>query len=79
MKVTVKYFAGLRDIAGKENEKIEVKEKIRIRELLGIIYKKYPDMKQAEIIVAKNRAYADENEVVEEGDEIALLPPVSGG
>ncbi|MCX8173077.1 MAG: molybdopterin converting factor subunit 1 [Thermoplasmata archaeon] len=80
MKIRIKYFAGLRDITGRESETIDVKEKTRIADILKMVYSKYPDMrKTAEIIVARNRQYADENERVEDGDEIALLPPVSGG
>lgn len=80
MRIKIKYFAGLRDIAGKENEVIEIEGKIRIADILEILYKKYPEMKKtAEIIVARNRQYANEDERVEEGDEIAVLPPVSGG
>ncbi|MEM4160486.1 MAG: molybdopterin converting factor subunit 1 [Thermoplasmata archaeon] len=80
MRVKIRYFAGLRDITGKETEIVEVKDKARIKEILEILYKKYPEMlKSADIIVARNRQYAEENEVVAEGDEIALLPPVSGG
>ncbi|MGC8913019.1 MAG: molybdopterin converting factor subunit 1 [Thermoplasmata archaeon] len=80
MKIKVKYFAGLRDITGRETETINVEHGITISGLLSLLYKKYPEMKKtAEIIVAKNRQYVEENERIEDGDEIALLPPVSGG
>lgn len=79
MKVKIKYFAGLRDITKKETEIIEVKENARIIEILEILYMKYPEMKKIELVMAKNREYAEENEILADGDELALLPPVSGG
>lgn len=80
MKITIKYFAGLRDITGKEFEKIDVREKMKIGELLALLSQKYPEIKKSgDIVVARNREYVDENEEIEDGDEIALLPPVSGG
>lgn len=80
MKITIKYFAGLRDITGKELEKVDLPEKMKIADLISMLYEKYPEMKKsADIVVARNRQYAEEDEEIEEGDEIALLPPVSGG
>jgi molybdopterin converting factor subunit 1 len=80
MKIVVKYFAGLRDITGKESEILEIQGITRVSELLSYLMKRYPELKKAsDIIVARNRAFVEEEAEVSENDEIALLPPVSGG
>ncbi len=81
MKVTVRFFATYRDVAGKPQIEMEMDDGASLGDLLERLYDTYPKLKKwsESIICSVNRKYADEDKVLEPGDEIALLPPVSGG
>jgi molybdopterin synthase sulfur carrier subunit len=79
MRVRLLYFASLRDAAGCDEDKLDVAsmslaqlyENARIRHGFA-----FP---QERLRVARNGAFAHWNEVIVDGDEIAFIPPVSGG
>ncbi len=81
MKVTVRFFATYRDVAGKPQIEMEMDDGASLGDLLERLYDTYPKLKKwsESIICSVNRKYADEDKVLEPGDEVALLPPVSGG
>ena len=79
MRVRVLYFAGLRDAAGCEKELLDVAS--------HSLAQLYDDARsrhgfafpRERLRVARNGAFAQWNELAMEGDEIAFIPPVSGG
>ena len=79
----IKYFAWIRDITNLEEEEINLNEAKNLDELKTYIIKKYPDLKKhmiKEILrFAINQEYAVNNTNLNEEDEIAIFPPVSGG
>lgn len=81
MRVTVRLFARLRDIAGAAELSRDVLPGATVgtvwRELVG----EFPDLASYErsISSAVNADYARMDHAVHDGDEIAFLPPVSGG
>ena len=81
--ITVKYFASLKAIAEKEEEQIEVQSSISIDQLSDIISKTSPKMadiiRDNKIMVSVNQEMVDANTVIHDGDEVAFLPPFSGG
>ena len=81
--ITVKFFASLREIAEKEEEKIEVQSFISMDQLSDIISKTYPKMadiiRNNKIMISVNQEMADADTVIHDGDEVAFLPPFSGG
>jgi molybdopterin synthase catalytic subunit len=81
MKVSVLYFATLRDRVGRRQEQLELSSATSAAEFKRRIGEIHPEIKQAlpTTIVAVNREYVREDYVIQEGDEIALFPPVSGG
>lgn len=81
MKVTVRFFATYRDVAGKPQIEMEMDDGASLGDLLERLYDTYPKLKKwsESIICSVNRKYADDDKVLEPGDEVALLPPVSGG
>ncbi len=81
MKVSVKFFASYREAAGEGQIELELNDGASLGELLSLIYDKYPKLKNwAESIVCSvNKKYADADLTLKGGDEVALLPPVSGG
>ena len=81
--ITVKFFASLKDIAEKEEEQIEVQNSISMDQLSDIISKTSPKMadiiRDNKIMISVNQEMADADTVIHDGDEVAFLPPFSGG
>ena len=81
MRVTVRLFARLRDIAGAA----EFSRDVRAGSTIGDVWKQlsgeFPELAQYErsISSAVNADYARMDQVIGDGDEVAFLPPVSGG
>jgi MoaE-MoaD fusion protein len=76
MQVTVRLFAQLRERAGTSELSIELPEGARVKdaiEELGALAADLP------VVMAVNREYADGEAELAPGDELALIPPVSGG
>jgi MoaE-MoaD fusion protein len=74
MVVSVRLFAGLRERAGRDRVEVELPDGAVVSDLLAAM-----DVAPRSCVVAINREYADEQAVVRPGDEVALVPPVSGG
>ena len=81
MRVTVRLFARLRDIAGTGELAREVDTGATIAAVWGQLATEFPPMQPygRAISSAVNADYARMDRVVRDGDEIAFLPPVSGG
>ena len=81
MRVTVKLFARLRDITGASELGRDVAPDATIRSSGGSSSREFPDLRDYErsISSAVNADYARMDQKVSDGDEVAFLPPVSGG
>lgn len=81
MKIRVLYFATLRDYAGRREQEVELPAGASIADLKVQLSGQDERMDQAldSAIAAINKEYAFAQEELEEGDEVALFPPVSGG
>ena len=81
MRVQVLFFGVLKDIVGKPSETIELPEGSTVRDMLAHIESRTPRLKEScsSLALAVNRQYAEPDAKLNPGDEIALLPPVSGG
>ena len=81
--ITVKFFASLKAIAEKEEEQIEVQSSISMDQLSDIISKTSPRIgdiiRDNKIMISVNQEMADADTVMHDGDEVAFLPPFSGG
>jgi len=76
VEVTVRLFAMLRDRAGAGSVKLELPEGARVRDALVRLDE---IANGVPVVMAVNREYADEDSSLVAGDELALIPPVSGG
>jgi MoaE-MoaD fusion protein len=76
MRVTVRLFAGLREHAGTGRRDVELGDGARAEDV-------WPALElgdePAGLVFAVNRAYVARDSALAEGDEVALIPPVSGG
>ena len=81
--MVIKYFAWIKDITNKNQEKINNNYPKDINELKKILSKSYPDLKKYLsndlIRFAINKEYSSINQQLSSTDEIAIFPPVSGG
>lgn len=71
----------LKDIVGCSEDRIEVAEGARLGSLFDTYAQRYPRMQamSSSIVLARNQQFCDRGSEVADGDEIAFLPPVSGG
>ncbi|MDM5236389.1 molybdopterin converting factor subunit 1 [Bacillus cereus] len=76
--IRVLLFANLQEEAGTSELQIE-KENITVAELKEIVATEYNVPVSAPIMVAINEEYANEDDTIQSGDVVALIPPVSGG
>jgi MoaE-MoaD fusion protein len=80
MEHSVRLFAGLRDLAGAGELSVELPEPATVDDLLAALRSSaLGGLPPRSFIVAVNRAYASGEARIEAGDEVALIPPVSGG
>ena len=79
MRVRVLYFGVLKDVMGHGSVLMDVPDGASVAELLALHRKSNADSVWDSIAVAVNQEYARGTDVLKDGDEVALLPPVSGG
>lgn len=81
MRVTVRLFARLRDIVGAGELTREVAADATVRTVWESLVADFPAAASYErsLSVAVNADYARMNSTLTDGDEVAFLPPVSGG
>lgn len=79
MRVRVLYFASLRDAAGRDGETLDVAA-MSLAQLYDDARERHGlPFPRERLRVARNGAFASWNDVVGEDDEVAFIPPVSGG
>jgi MoaE-MoaD fusion protein len=76
MVVHVRLFAGLRERAGRDQLELELPEGALVSDALAAVEDLARDLP---LVMAVNREYAAPTDVLSPGDELALIPPVSGG
>ncbi len=80
MKITIKYFASLREQAKVNQEVVDVNETITLLELFSTISQKYKfSYELYDIKFAVNNTYVQNNYVLKPNDELVFIPPVAGG
>ncbi|MBC7107197.1 MAG: molybdopterin converting factor subunit 1 [Methanomassiliicoccales archaeon] len=81
MKVKVKFFASYREIVGQHEITMDLKQGTKLSDLVEDLKRLYPRLQgfTDPIVTSVNKKYARDDVMLKDGDEIALLPPVSGG
>ncbi|WP_066296564.1 molybdopterin converting factor subunit 1 [Bacillus sp. FJAT-29937] len=72
------FFAHLRDAVGEESVQLNVGGKT-VAELKQIISETYKSVNLENVMTAINEEFASNEEVIQAGDTVAFIPPVSGG
>ena len=81
VRVKVLFFGQLKDIAGRSEDLAVLPEGASLETVFEYYAQQYPRMRdlRPSIVIARNQAFTDSSTPAAEGDEIAFLPPVSGG
>jgi molybdopterin converting factor subunit 1 len=80
--ISILYFGGARDAAGKSEEQLELEDAVRtIAELAAHLERVHPALagRLTGVRFAINEAFVDVVAEVRAGDVVAVIPPVSGG
>jgi molybdopterin converting factor subunit 1 len=80
-KIKVLFFATLHEYVGEKSVNLEIPIGMTVKGLTDVLVITYPGLEKVRysMIVAINREYAADEQVIPEGAEIAFFPPVSGG
>jgi MoaE-MoaD fusion protein len=81
MQVRVLFWGRLKDIVGRAEDLTEVAEGSRVEDLFARYRRQYPELDgfRGSVAAAINQSLADWHSSLRNGDEVAFLPPVSGG
>jgi len=79
--LSVKLFASLRQAMNSDEMTIDIDTEITVLKMKEILFETFPNLKKINLpfMVAINHKYAVDSDIVRINDEIALIPPVSGG
>src|SRR5918994_3077279 len=82
MQVKVRLFAILRERAGADSVELELADGATATDAIDAVADRHglgELLQRLPIAVAVNREYAEREQALDDGDEVALIPPVSGG
>jgi len=81
VQVIVRYFGMLKEIAGRDQEIVELADGSSAGDLFAQLQQRFPKLDSfgGSIALAVNHEYSDGAAVLRDNDEVALIPPVSGG
>ena len=81
--VTVRFFAMLKGLAGTDERQYKVDGQVTIGDLKAMIKRDFPGLaallESRSVLISINQEFAQKNAIVKDGDEVAFLPPFSGG
>ena len=80
MKVDILLYGIARDIIGGSKHEIELSNEATVGEAMKKLKSTFPDFqKLTSLVIAINDEYATDSDVINSGDTLILIPPVSGG
>jgi len=79
MKVQVLFFGATADAVGKREIEIDLTDETRANDAFQKIVRDYPQLEKHSLLFAVNQEYASGDEIIRNGDELAVFTHVSGG
>jgi len=79
MKVSVLFFGATADEAGAREVDLEFTEATKAEKAFAEIVNKFPRLANHKLLFAVNQEYASGDEMINDGDELAVFTAVSGG
>jgi len=81
VRVTVTFFAAMRDAAGTPEECVELPEGATVDGLLRELHRAHPALRAlaGDTLISVNRGLGAGTTVLRDGDSVALFPPLAGG
>lgn len=79
MKIEVKFFARCREIVGEKQKEMEVEDGMMLQDIIDLLLREYPDLKNETLIASLNRNYVKPEAKLKDKDEVAVFTPVGGG
>jgi molybdopterin converting factor subunit 1 len=81
MQIRVLFFASCADIVGHREQTVELAEGSVLDDLMDAVIREHPRLEpiRKSAMISLNQDYAEGGAALSGGDEVALIPPVSGG
>jgi molybdopterin converting factor subunit 1 len=81
VRVKVLFFGRLKDVVGQSEESLDVSDAFTIEQLFALYSERVPGLVKyrSSIVASRNQEFAVWDTLLHSGDEVAFLPPVSGG
>lgn len=81
MNVQVRFFSVARDLVGADERTVTLPEGSKASSVVEVLGEEFPPLLdwRRSIRIAVNMEYVQNERILREGDEVALIPPVSGG
>jgi len=81
--VKVKFFAILKNLAGKEDAQFDIGSGVKLKDFVGMIDKEFPKVgemiRSKRVLVSINHEIGSDDTQIKDGDEVGILPPFAGG
>lgn len=81
MRIRVLFFAQVRRAAGVESLALDMNDGANVGDVVGEIVRRFPAVEalRGSLLLTRNQSWCKGGENLSEGDEVGLMPPVSGG
>ena len=81
VRVKVLFFGRLKDIVGQSEESLDLHDAFTIEQLFASYSQRIPELAKyrSSVVASRNQEFAAWDTLLNSGDEVAFLPPVSGG
>lgn len=81
VRVKILFFGRLKDVVGQAEESLDLNDASTIEQLFALYAQRIPELAKyrSSVVASRNQEFAAWDSLLHSGDEVAFLPPVSGG